>query len=170
MSSSEVHSVLLSVGEAMLVVPAPSLVAVVNPSSMWALPQPQQGCLGTVTTDHGTAAVIAGESLLGRQPAPLNNRCRIALLRPPGLRESFGVLVRAYPLVVSLTEAAFTPAQRPESLPEEGLLEVGMVGRRFVCLPDLPWWAHRARDLMSAHIAQARGEFDGDNAADTPAS
>ncbi len=148
--SAEIHSVLISVGERMLVLPAQSLTAVVSPQGMKRLPQMQAELLGTVESAHGVLPVLDGQAMVGAPSQALNNRCRLAVLRAPGMRESFAVLARAYPLVVSLTDAAFRPVPTTASLPESGFLGYGMVGRRTVYLPDLSWWAGHAASLLTA--------------------
>lgn len=148
--SVEIHSVLISVGDKMLVLPAQSLTAVVSPQGLSRLPQQQAELLGTIDSAHGRLPVLDGEAMVGVESQPLNNRCRVALLRAPGMRESFAVLARAYPLVVSLTQAAFRPVESVSGLPENGFLGYGMVGRRTVYLPDLGWWAGHANSLLAS--------------------
>lgn len=157
--SAEVNSVLIGVGDGMLVLPAQSLTAVVSPQVMAALPEPQAELLGSIDTAQGALPVLDGEAMVGSPSQPLNNRCRVALLRAPGTRESFAVLARAYPLVVSLTDAAFRPVEFSKALPEEGFLGYGMVGRRTVYLPDLGWWTERAKALMSGISSPAENEI-----------
>ncbi len=148
--SAEIHSVLIGVGSGMLVLPAQSLTAVVSYQAMRSLPQAQAELLGTVDSAHGRLPVLDGESMVGHGRQPINSRCRVVLLRAPGMRESFAVLARAYPLVVSLTQAAFRPVAGNDPMPENGFLGCGMVGRRTVFLPDLSWWAGHANSLLAS--------------------
>lgn len=147
---NDVHSVLISVGESMLVLPAPSLVAVINPQAMIAASRRQPELLGSVNGEQGVVPVVAGESLIGKPPQPINSRCRIALVRQPGSRHAIGILARSYPLVVSLNDKAFTEPRTPPPLPKEGLLGFGLVGRRLVCLPNLGFWVPRAHRWLAA--------------------
>lgn len=143
--STTIHSVMLNVGDALLVLPAPALVSVLNPQGL----QPAQSehpleLAGTIDVDGQSLTVLAPEVLLGRPVLPRHERCRIARIRPPGTRQSFGLLVRAYPLVLSLNERAFNAvdAECPA-----GVLAQGQIGQRQVLVPDLEQWSSRAREL-----------------------
>lgn len=149
--SHTIHSVMLNAGEALLVLPAPALVSVLNPQGLLPAQLEQHPELaGAIEVDGQNVTVLAPEVLLGRPALPLHERCRIARIRPPGTRQSFGLLVRAYPLVLSLNERAFT--QTDAELPV-GVLAQAQVGQRQVLLPDLEQWSARARDLAGMQVA-----------------
>jgi hypothetical protein len=149
--SHTIHSVMLNAGEALLVLPAPALVSVLNPQGLLPAQSEQHPELaGAIEVDGQSVTVLAPEVLLGRPALPLHERCRIARIRPPGTRQSFGLLVRAYPLVLSLNERAFT--QTDAELPA-GVLAQAQVGQRQVLLPDLEQWSARARELAGMQVA-----------------
>lgn len=144
MSANTVHSVLLAAGERMLILPAAALGSVMAPNLLQ--PGPPGGIaelVGEVSSGGTSIPVLSAERMVGAEAQPVNNRCRIALLRLPDSERELGVLVRAYPLVVSVTPEAFRRRDHPEILPAYGFLGAGQIGRRAVLLPDLEAWLRR---------------------------
>lgn len=152
--SQTIHSVMLNVGDNLLVLPAPALVSVLNPQGLMPAQLEQHPELaGAIEVDTQRVTVLYPEVLLGRPALPLHERCRIARIRPPGTRQSFGLLVRAYPLVLSLNERAFSTAEG--ELPP-GVLAQAQVGQRQVLLPDLEQWSAQARSLAQLRVESAQ--------------
>lgn len=133
---THVYAVIMGLAQDSLILPNSAVVEVLGQEALIPRSDGPDWLLGELKLQLEDIPVVSLEGMFGQAVPATERKGRIVVIKAPSRADTFAVMARSYPLIVTLNEVALKPQTDPQEL-SELVISAVQVANRKALIPDL---------------------------------